>query len=170
MTPYQKYITFPGSLSRTVQDWNGKDLSHDRWVNGLVEIVGLAEKPVFETVAEARMFFLYSLEYLFKGELVDPEEMWDTITRRVEVLEKAMPWMFSDEPSESGLTGGKPVAKKTKKKTQQECARDWWLANLEDLPGMKPKEIQDQLSQECDIHRNSCRGIYYKLKKELPFA
>jgi hypothetical protein len=170
MTPYEKYITYPESLNRTVQDWSGKNYSVDRWANGLVETVGLAVAPSFDTVAEARMFFLYSLEPLFRGETDEPAVVWATISSKVEKMGKKMPWSLRDDEENGESKLSAPKVQKAKKKTGLDCATEWWLDNLKDLPGMTPKAIQDRMAKDCDLHRNSCRGIYYRLKKEMPIS
>lgn len=167
MTPYEKYVTFPDSLNRTVSDWAAKDLSQDRWTNGIADIVGV-EGLSFSTNAEARKAFLYSLEYLYSGETNEPAVIWESIIAKVKTLGRKYPWALRDEDEfvDSALAPKKEV--KPKRKTGLDCAINWWKENLTNLSGMKPNAIQKQMAKECNLHLNSCRGTYYRLKKEMP--
>lgn len=164
-----KYIVDAESRNRNDQYWSEKTISKDQCELAVQEIVGLEDVPVFETAALAKLYFRYSVDYLWTQDFKEPAIVWEHISKKVGVLVEALPWTGRDEEvenPESNLTA--PKAAKPKRKTGLDCATEWWLDNLKDLPGLRPGEIQDRMAEECDLHRNSCRGIYYKLKKEYP--
>lgn len=166
-----KYIVHPNSRTKNVQYWHDKTVNKDQCELVVRDIVGLEEMPVFDNDAIAKLYFQYAVDYLWVGDFGEPEEVWKFITNKVEKLLDSMPWVGRDEeelPPESGLAPRK--VQNAKKKTNQECVREWWLANLERLMGMTPKQIQEEFSTECNVHRNSARGLYYTMKKKYPIS
>jgi hypothetical protein len=165
-----KFVEYPESRNRNDMYWADKKVSRSQCGIAVRDIIGLDDIPSFETDAKAKLYFRYAVDYLWVGEFSEPAEVWKVISKKVDELTTALPWTGKDEdpntPNASSLTSTKEV--KVKKKTQQECVREWWIENLESLKGESPKEIQDRFSEECDVHRNSARGLYYKLKKEYP--
>jgi hypothetical protein len=150
--------------------WADKKVSRSQCGIAVRDIVGLDDIPSFETDAKAKLYFRYAVDYLWVGEFSEPAEVWKVISKKVDELTTALPWTGKDEdpntPNMFSMTSTKEV--KVKKKTQQECAREFWIENLESFKGLKPKEIQNRMAEECDILPNSTRGLFYKLKKEYP--
>ena len=167
MNTFEKFVSHPESRQRTIQEWSGRNLDRSQWANGIVEIIGLEEAPEFETDAEAKMVFLYAVDYLWEQDLREPAEAWAMVSARVENLKTKMPFSFrdaADVTNGSNLSAPK-VVKKRKETNEQKIVR-WLTENKERIGEMKPKAMFAEIEEEFGITVNSIRGVYYSLKRK----
>lgn len=169
-----EYLNGDGK-SRTIQYWADKgNVSKEQHESAIKEIVGLSESPSFVCRGEAKAFFLYALDYLLdlRDAPEDPEVVWGRIEAKARVYIERFPWCLEDPQDDGSPSLLKPaglsISKEPKKVSDKDKALAWWQDNLEELQPLRPSEIQNRMSTELGIHRNSCRGLYYVCKKQYP--
>lgn len=160
------YVVNAESRARNDMYWVEKEVSRDQCGIAVRDIVGLGSIPKFDTDAQAKLYFRYAVDYLWVGKFLEPVEAWKMVSAKVKKLTKSYPWSGLDgDPDEVVSKLSAPVEKNQRKVTDKERALKWFKENLESFEGLRPKQVQTRMSQELDIHENSCRGLYYFCKK-----
>lgn len=167
----EKYGANEISPTILVQSHSVRRWEKSQYENAVAEIIGIDPAPVFDTEAIAHKYFLYALMELHyvthHDEVMVPEEAWTRIEGKMTVYRDKYPWAVRDE--ELADSAIKPAEEKKKRKVpDKERAREWWIENHKDFGDLRPKQIQIRMSEELDIHFNSCRSIYGLLKREYP--
>ena len=146
------------------------DFSKDRYESLIAEIIGLDNPPTFESIKEAKLYFLYTIQETVRafntGTVPDMDDLWDAIVVKTKTMIARSPWSIKEydtyatgEPKLDAM--GKPKPKKGAKK---ELARQVYLDNNHRT--MKRKEWIELLMEKVGLSQGGASTYYANLKKE----
>lgn len=153
------------SLNRTIQDLSSLERDKVEWELDLSQLTGTTY-PEFDTEAQARSAFLYGVQFIHRNRT--KEGVKGYVLDRVKSLGDRFGVSINGVTEVSSISPPKPV--KVKKTTDKDRVVEWWNDNKESFIGLKPSEVINRMSEELDIHKNSCRSHYHTTNKKFPLV